>query len=255
MAEYDLNYLEEMKRAEEGDLDAMFNVASYTIWGDLTSPVEPEAAERALKYYFANADAGDTDAMLDLGAMYAEGRGVEKDKESALFWYQKAAELDGYRACRCLGNMYKYDVVDDGTPVPTNDQERLQKALEWYELGTERNEENCIYELGDFYRYGIIVQKDEKKAFELYSEAYQVCCYIMEDHYMINDSYSDVCFRLAECYHYGIGTKIDMDKARFYSSIAKDEAKRRLDNGDMYGGYLYPAALKEWQSIIVETGF
>ena len=32
--------------------------------------------------------------------------------------------------------------------------------------------------------------------------------------------------------------------------IAKDETKARLDRGDMYGGYLYPKALKEWQDII-----
>ena len=107
----------------------MFNVASYIIWGDLTAQPEPEMAELALKYYQANADAGDTDAMLDIGAMYLEGRGVPKDEKMALEWYTKAADLGGQNACRCIGNLYRYDVLDDGTPVPTADPDRLQQAF------------------------------------------------------------------------------------------------------------------------------
>lgn len=89
---YDLNYYEEMKHAEQGDLDAMFNVAFYIVWGDPASPVEPEAAALAVKYFKANAENGGTDSMLDLGAMYLEGRGVRKDEKEALLWYEKAAE-------------------------------------------------------------------------------------------------------------------------------------------------------------------
>jgi len=255
MAMYDLNYYEEMKLAEEGDLDAMFNVASYIIWGDQTAPVEPEAAELAVRYFKANAENGDIDSMLDLGAMYLEGRGVEKDEKEALKWYEKAAEMNGPRACRCIANFYRYDVINDGTPVPTADPVRLRKALEWYRTGTERGEENCIYELGDYYRKGIIVPKDEKQAFELYCRAYEICKKLAYERFIVNDSYSDVCFRLAECYHYGIGTDIDMQQAKFYVEIAKEEAKARLDSGDVYGGYLYPRTVKEWQAIMAETGF
>ena len=255
MAMYDMNYYEQIQLAEEGDLDAMFNVASYIIWGDQGSPVEPEAAAMAVRYYKANTENGDTDSMLDLGAMYLEGRGVEKDEEEALRWYEKAAALNGTRACRCIANYYRYDVLEDGTPVPATDPVRLQKALEWYRTGAERQEENCIYELGDYYRKGIIVPKDEKKAFKLYWQAYEICREIEEEQYTVNDSYSDVCFRLAECYHYGIGTEKDPAQALFFAEIARDETKARLDNGDMYGGYLYPKALKEWQDITAEKGF
>lgn len=255
MAAFDLNYYEEMKQAEAGDLNAMFNVASYIIWGDQSSQVEPEAAELAVKYYKANAENGDTDSMLDLGAMYLDGRGVEKDEREALKWYEKAASLNGTRACRCIANFYRYDVLDDGTPVPTADPERLQKALEWYQKGTERGEENCIYELGDYYRKGLLVPKDAVKAFELYTRAYEICRRLELERFIANDSYSDVCFRLAECYHYGIGTQVDMSQAKYYAEIARDEAKARLESGDIYGGYLYPKALKEWQSIMAETDY
>ena len=256
MAKYDMNYYAEMKAAEEGDLNAMFNVASYIIWGDMTAEPEPEMAELAVKYYMANIEAGDTDSMLDLGAMYLEGRGVPKDEKTALEWYCKAAELGGHNACRCIGNYYHYDEIEDGTPVPTADPERLEKALYWYKMGSANEEENCLYELGDFYQYGIIVEKDEEKAFELYWQAYEIIQQIlMHDHYSHNDSYSDVCLRLAECFHTGIGTEVDLAKAKFFIEIAKDETKKRAADGDMYGGSMLPRVEKEWLSIMQDTGF
>lgn len=254
MGAYELNYYEEMKKAEAGDLDAMFAVASYIVWGDMTSPVEPEAVERAVRYYTANANEGDTDSMLDLGAMYRSGRGVEKNDETALSWYMKAAEAGGHNACRCIGNFYKYDELDDGTPVPTADLERLKKAFEWYEKGAENEEENSLYELGDFYRYGVVVEKDEEKAFSLYEEACRIIVdYVLTDTDSLNDSYSDVCLRLAECYHYGIGTEPDLEEAVYYIKIAKAEAQRRYNNGDMWGGCPLPRIKKEWQKIMQEA--
>ena len=250
MAKFDMNYHTEMKAAEAGDLDAMFNVASYIIWGDLTSELEPEMVELAVRYYQANADAGDTDAMLDLGAMYLEGRGVPKSEKKALEWYQKAADLGGRNACHCIGNLYRYDVLDDGTPVPTADPERLRGAFAWYQKGAERDEENCLYELGDYYRKGIIVDRDDERAFDLYWRAYEVIRdIIMPNHYSNNDSYSDVCFRLAECYHYGIGTDVDMKKVIAFIDIAKAETRKRADEGDVYGGSVLPRVEKEWVAI------
>ena len=126
VAKFDLDYFEEIKRAKAGDLNSMFNVASYIIWGDQMSPLEPEAVELAVRYYKANAENGDTDSMLDLGAMYLEGRGVGKDEKEALRWYEIAASLNGPRACRCIANYYRYDILDNGTPIPTADSDRLQ---------------------------------------------------------------------------------------------------------------------------------
>jgi hypothetical protein len=234
----------------------MFNVAGYIIWGDNSSTIEPELAERALRYYKANIEAGDTDSMLDLGAMYRVGRGVTKDAEQAIELYQKAAEKLAPKAFRCLGNYWKYDLMDDGAPIPTADEERLEKAYKYFAKGAELWEENCLYELGDFFRYGCCVEKDEKKAFKLYDLAYEaITDYTEPNEWAWNDSYSDVCLRLAECYHYGLGTEVNLKKAREFIEIAKIECKRRLDEGDMYGGAYYPRAEREWLKIMQESVF
>jgi hypothetical protein len=256
MAHYDLNYGKMLEAAEKGDLDAMFAMASYIVWGDRKSKLEPEMVERAVRYYMANIEAGDTDSMLDMGGMYLEGRGVEKDRDKALELYERAAELSAPKAFRCLGNCWKYDNLDDGSPVATTDQSRLAKALGYFIRGAELDEENCLYELGDYYRYGVCVEKDEKAAFAHYMQAYNVIMeYVMPDKYSCNDSYSDVCLRLAECYHYGIGTMIDLNEAKKYIQIARTECQDRFNDGDMYGGVSLPRAEKEWLLIMQETGF
>lgn len=50
MTYYDLDYSKEMQKTKDGDGESMFNVASYIIWGNLNSPVEPEMAKSAIKY-------------------------------------------------------------------------------------------------------------------------------------------------------------------------------------------------------------
>lgn len=256
MYPFSMNYYEEINKAESGNLDAMFNVASYIIWGDRKSVLEPELAERAIRYYVENAKAGDTDSMLDLGAVYLDGRGVEKDPEKALEWYNRAAELGAKKAYRCLGNFYLYDNLNDGSPVPTSEEDRLKEAYKWYSIGAKYKEENSLFELGDFFRYGICVEQNNRKAFELYMEAYDSITFsVPEAEWSYNDSYSDVCLRLAECYHYGIGTEINLLAAEKYIQIAKEECKCRFDEGDMYGGSSLQRAEKEWIAIFQDVEY
>ena len=47
---------------------------------------------KAVYYFKKAANQGDSDAQLDLGSCYMDGRGVEKDWEKAKFWFGKAAE-------------------------------------------------------------------------------------------------------------------------------------------------------------------
>ena len=57
-------------------------------------------------WYTKAADKGNTEAQLELGNRYFEGRGVEQKYSTAAKWYRKAAEQGIARAQYQLGLMY-----------------------------------------------------------------------------------------------------------------------------------------------------
>lgn len=61
-----------------------------------------------IEHYKKNADIGISDAMKNLGNMYFEGKGVEKNYEKAIEWYKKAIQLNNSTAMKNLGSMYRY---------------------------------------------------------------------------------------------------------------------------------------------------
>ena len=58
----------------------------------------------AARWYMRAADSGDADAQAELGAMYKEGRGVEKDDEKALDYFMTAADAGSQAALDELRN-------------------------------------------------------------------------------------------------------------------------------------------------------
>jgi hypothetical protein len=53
------------------------------------------------------ADAGNSQAMVLLGAMYAQGRGGPKSDPDAVYWFRQASELGNPRGMYNLGLMYE----------------------------------------------------------------------------------------------------------------------------------------------------
>lgn len=237
------NLMSRIEKAEKGDLNEMYNVALYCIWADRTSPIEPEILERAMRYYHVAAEHGDCDAMLDLGGMYASGRGVQQDRDKALKWYLKAADMNYPKAFRCVGNLYYYSRDEKGL-LKTTDKGLIEKAYEFFAKGAELGEQNCLYELGDMYLEGVCVDKDPNRAFELYTQ-----CFTVIGNEQLDDSYADVCLRLGKCYHHGLGVPVDLDRALEYLTIAKRECARRVSEGDDFGGLSLNEANEEWLAV------
>ena len=223
-----MNNLHEMiKRADEGDKGAMFMVAWDIVWGDQAVELEPELAEKALGYYFQLAQDGDCNSMLDLGAMYLEGRGVERNEGKALAWYRKAADMLYPKAFRCIGNYWMY--YSEKAPD-------VKRAFEAFIKGSVLGEQNSLYMLGDIYRAGEYVEKDDHFAFYLYRAAEQV---IDRNDFGYeggdvswDDCYSDVQLRLGECLLDGIGTEANLEKAIDHLQESVNIFKRRIAEGD-----------------------
>jgi len=71
----------------------------------LTVPSSNSIAFQEIK---ARAEKGDAHGQWELGSMYAEGRGMEKDKAEAAKWYAKAAEQGDAKKQRELGFMFAH---------------------------------------------------------------------------------------------------------------------------------------------------
>jgi hypothetical protein len=80
---------------------------------------------QAVPLYRRAAEGGNPVAMVNLGNLYATGRGVPPSDVEAVAWYRKAAELGNPGGQRALGLMYL-----EGRGVPQN----LSEASKWLKL-------------------------------------------------------------------------------------------------------------------------
>ena len=172
--------------------------------------VTKDIAEKIVHCYEQASAGGVSRATLNLGAVYYNGMIVRRDFKKAFDLYQKAAQSEDQevatRAICNLGYCYFY-----GRDIPLD----YEKAFHHFLAGVLRFEDsNCLYKLGDMYRYGNYVPADEKMAFLLYQKAYQ------ETH-PGEDCYADIIKRLGDCALNGIGTKKDPILAIQYLTTAQ----------------------------------
>lgn len=74
--------------ADAGDINAMSNLGAMYLQGQRVKQ-DYKVAE---KYFRQAADAGNTSAMNSLGVMYLQGQGVKQDYEVAEKYFRQAAE-------------------------------------------------------------------------------------------------------------------------------------------------------------------
>lgn len=160
-----------------------------------------------------------------IGDIYSEGGyGVERDEKKAFNWYLSAAHRGSMVACTKVGNAYFYGI---GTEKDCN------SAVFWFEEAVFDYDEQMYYGsekgydyganvgLGDCYRLGLGVEKDEDEAFRLYNDV---------------SKYTNDCpaadERVARCYYFGIGVEKDDKQARgFWENAANhgdEDAKKAL---------------------------
>lgn len=90
-------FAEKKAKADNGDAAACYEVAmAYKEKNNLSA---------AFNYMKSAAEQGYTPAYIELAKMYHGGRGVQKNRNTAEFWYTKAAEAGNAEARRILLNM------------------------------------------------------------------------------------------------------------------------------------------------------
>lgn len=90
------------------------------------------------------AEDGDAEAQFHLGALYANGRGVEFDLDKASRWLHKAAEQDEFSAMTLLGWIL----------IQQEDSESGIKAMEWYQKAAEAGDMDAQCSIGDLHING-----------------------------------------------------------------------------------------------------
>ena len=184
------------------------------------------------------ANAGNSNAQYDVGAMYQNGRGVAASRDKAVEWYKKAAAQNNQKAVSRLnliqsneerfnktlaraakgevesqydlGNMYSEGIGVDAD---------ITKATAWYDKAASQEFEKAQYKLGLIYYEGSSANKDRSLAFKQFRKAAE-------------KGYPPAQFYLGKMYASGQGVKRDYETALEWFSKAADggfnEARREM---------------------------
>ncbi len=148
-----------LQKAEAGDSNAMCELGEMYHRG--TWGFERDYT-KAIEWYLKSAEAGNSAAMLGLAEMYGEGTGVTENWAKAIEWTEKAVGAGNIDAMLDLGRAYLF-----GKVVPKN----VAKALELLRRAAEAGSDVAMLELGTIYYRGEEVKQNCTKAFEWVSKA------------------------------------------------------------------------------------
>ncbi|KAF9163176.1 hypothetical protein DFQ26_002863 [Actinomortierella ambigua] len=136
------------KAAEQGDASAQVRLGAMYAEGDGVDKNYTEAA----KWFTKAAKQGDAGAQVRLGTMYAEGDGVDKSYTEAAKWFTKAAEQKDASAQFHLGMMCKR-----GHGVEQSDDD----AVIWFIRAAEQGNASAQFNLGMMCRRGHGVEQSD----------------------------------------------------------------------------------------------
>ncbi|MFU8837957.1 MAG: tetratricopeptide repeat protein [Thiohalomonadaceae bacterium] len=109
------------------------------------------------------AEAGDPRAQFQLGALYANGKGVSQDSDQALHWLRAAAEQGWVAAQTLLGWCY---VQREGFVHDPSEAHR------WYSSAAEHGDVDAMCALGDLYAQGAgAIEKNTQAMLHWYQQA------------------------------------------------------------------------------------
>ena len=122
-----------------------------------------EDDKEAAKWYRKAAEQGNAYGQQELGVMYSEGEGVEKDAKEAVKWYRKAAEQGNANGQYWLAQMYW-----KGVGVLEDEKE----ASKWFRKAAHQGHASSQFNLGLHFQYGVGgVRQDYVYAYAWYNIA------------------------------------------------------------------------------------
>lgn len=182
------------------------------------TPGEQDDHERLLK----EAQEGDAESQFVVGNAYANGTGVQMNKQLGLEWLEKASKQGHAEASYTVGLL--------------RENEDAARAVPYYQIAADKGHVKSNFKLGTFYLRGTGVPLDVEKAVTYFtvaadagdaeSQFHVAWCYHYDSrvkknlekavHYYqlaANQNHGNALNNLGECYHYGDGVTMDREKA------------------------------------------
>ncbi len=208
-----------LTKALEEETPDPFVIAGQMLRCDRPVPFPKAVTEAIEKLFTAAFDAGNADALNDLGAQYYDGdRGFEQNYTKAVKYYQMAAKNGSRQAQENLGYCYFY-----GRDMPVD----YEKAFHYFALGAFDGHLVSLYKIGDMYAGGYYVEKNEKEAFCIY----QRCLDTMTEEAAPLVA-GPLLLRLGKCYLNGIGVAKDAKSALICYQKAELYLHDMVKNGE-----------------------
>jgi len=230
--------------AEKGESTAQYNLGLIYARGEAIAP----DAKEAIRWLTAAADQDVVPAAMDLAALYMRPLpGMAADRDQAVHYYEKAADLGSARAEAILGNIFA-----QGTQgKPDYDQ-----AVKWYRKAAAQGDREGQFGLGVCHKLGLDVPVDLEEARRLFTAA-------------ADQGQPGAQYDLAAMYEEGKGAPADATLALHYYQLAADQglpnaqfglgrllARNRESRSDRVAAYkwLMLAQVKESSTFLSDLG-
>ncbi|MCV0395878.1 MAG: peptidoglycan-binding protein [Rhizobiaceae bacterium] len=183
--------------------------------------VPEEAGPVTLRIAAAN---GDAKAMFEIGARYDEGRGVERNRETAATWYQRAAEAGFAPAQYRIGSFHEKGIGVDRD---------VDKAKTWYQLAAAQGNASAMHNLAVLFAMGPGGTPDNASAARWFLEAAEL-------------GVKDSQFNLGIMRAKGAGVEQDLEESyKWFALAAKQGDKDAADKRDEIANALRPDQLEK----------
>jgi TPR repeat protein len=125
--------------------------------------------EEAIAIWLPLANNGDAAAQFNMGVMYANGLGVDRDMAVAMDWWEHAARQLHVRSAHNLALAMLAGEPRDGAHEDAGTD--YTAVLRYLKIGSDAGYPNSEYTLGKLYAEGVGVEKDPRRAAELFLSA------------------------------------------------------------------------------------
>lgn len=164
---------------------------------------DSELHDTAIDYFKKATELGYAESAYMLGIMFLYGYGTEKNPKESLDYFVSSFDLGKHHTCRALGDLYLQGAFNDG-------KQNVDRAIEWYLRGVDKQVLPCIEVLGDCYYFGFGVDIDYELAFDFYKTA-------------AKKGSANAAFMLGTMYSNGQSVKMNYREALKWMLVAKSK--------------------------------